>query len=99
MRWTLMLILLLCSQMGHAQYRCNEGGRSVFSDIPCGPDAKLVGRPYDSQAAAKDRPAVVNPPSPPADAQRTPYGNPSRAGRCTTAERDGQRLTVRDECR
>lgn len=58
----LFLAISLTSAIGHAQqvYRCG----STFSQQPCGPDAKLIGKPPVTTAAPRTAPAVFPVPVP-----------------------------------
>ena len=41
--------------MALAQYKCVESGRTVYSDKPCSPSAKLLVLPADTPVSATDR--------------------------------------------
>lgn len=51
MKALITCIMLAVSLPALAQYKCTEGGKTVYSDQPCGRDARHVGAPQDRVTA------------------------------------------------
>ena len=55
MKLIMMSLLLTISCVGHAEiYSCEENGRKIFSQQPCGKDAKTVSLQGDSRKITID---------------------------------------------